>query len=416
MEMINQPLTGQLGNRLIDLLGSTEFHTLDIIVAFAKNSGVLRIKDSLASFRERGGKVNIYVGIDLNGTSYEALTTLLLHTDSLNILHSENNQTFHPKIYQFLGKEKSLIIVGSHNLTAGGLWTNFESSLIIPIEKSKANNMNILKEMKKYTKELKSFNKSCMEIGTQADIEKLLRNGYIFNEVSEQVRFAKDKKRGNNPATLFGNGITAPLPHINILKKEMLHSTVAEPAENINYNNMSGAEQTIWFETKLMTGGSRNILDLSKKSLIERGDPRNTPFHIGDSKFMRGGVEFFGLNPTATHKKKSITLNFEGTDYLGNEILYPEGKKANGTWRLQIKGVSECGRRITDAFKAKDDNHLLVNKIITFTKIHDDYYSFSIFPTSELGNFQEASSILARNGSTKNAKQLGLILNSHESI
>ena len=82
MELLNQPFTGQLGNRLIALLDTTDYQTLNIIVAFAKNSGVLRIKDALARFRKRGGKVNVYVGVDLGGTSYEALTVLLLHSDS----------------------------------------------------------------------------------------------------------------------------------------------------------------------------------------------------------------------------------------------------------------------------------------------------------------------------------------------
>ena len=107
MELMNQPFTGQLGDRLIELLDSSDYHTLNIVVAFAKNSGVNRLKDSFENFRKRGGIVNVYVGIDMGVTSYDALTALLLNTDSLNVVHSQNqNQTFHPKIYQFLGKEK----------------------------------------------------------------------------------------------------------------------------------------------------------------------------------------------------------------------------------------------------------------------------------------------------------------------
>ena len=99
MELMNQPLTGQLGNRLIELLESQDYQVLNIVVAFAKNSGVLRIKDSLEKFRDRGGVVNVYVGIDMSGTSYEALTALLLHTNSLNVIHAEKSQTFHAKIF-----------------------------------------------------------------------------------------------------------------------------------------------------------------------------------------------------------------------------------------------------------------------------------------------------------------------------
>jgi hypothetical protein len=47
MILMNQPFNGQLGNLLLELLDSPNYHTLNIVVAFAKSSGVLRIKDSL---------------------------------------------------------------------------------------------------------------------------------------------------------------------------------------------------------------------------------------------------------------------------------------------------------------------------------------------------------------------------------
>jgi hypothetical protein len=166
---------------------------------------------------------------------------------------------------------------------------------------------------------------------------------------------------------------------------------------------------TIWFETRSLTGGSRNILDLSKKSLVTRGDPRGSSFELGESKFIRGAVEFFGLNPEDIHQKKDITLNFEGVDYFGNTILFPTGNNANGTWRLQIKGISSTEIKITDAFRAKGEDHYLVEKIITFTKIETGYYFLSVFPQAEMANFEAASQILARNGATISARKLGII-------
>jgi|TARA_B110000967_G_C18317144_1_gene285769 hypothetical protein len=46
MELINQPFTGQLGARLITLLDSPDYHTLNIVVAFAKNSADITAIDS----------------------------------------------------------------------------------------------------------------------------------------------------------------------------------------------------------------------------------------------------------------------------------------------------------------------------------------------------------------------------------
>ena len=412
MELMNQPLNGQLGSRLIELLESPSYHTLNIVVAFAKNSGVLRVKDSLERFRERGGHVNVYVGVDLGVTSYEALSALLLCTDSLNVVHSEKNQTFHTKIYQFLGEEAGVIVVGSHNLTGGGLWTNFESSAHIPLDMSNPDDIKILKVQEEYLDNLTSLDKSFMPIASKDDIDMLLESGYITKEVSQQLFAAKRGKNEGNVKRLFGNGVPAQLPNVRATPVEL----TPDEAENrpSDFSAEKGPEQfkeqskTIWFETRRLTGGSRNILDLSMKSLVERGDPKGTPFDLGESGFMRGGVEFFGVNPSSTNVRKDITINFEGVDYTNNTILFPAGDSANGTWRLQIKGLSSSQVKITDALRAKGEEHYLVQKIVTFTKVKDDYYFMSVFPESEIENFEEASSILARNGSTKSAKRLGL--------
>ncbi|WP_324752719.1 phospholipase D family protein [Roseovarius sp. Pro17] len=408
MELMNQPFTGQLGDRLIELLESPNFHTLDIAVAFAKNSGVLRIKDSLQKFRDGGAKVNVYVGVDLGGTSYEALTTLLLHSDTLNVVHSERGQTFHSKIYQFSGEKNGLLVVGSHNLTGGGLWTNFESSVHIPTDVANAKEMAVQKGVSDYFKELVSLKASFMPITTQEEIDTLLQNDYVSKEVADRVRRAKAAKEDSAHERLFGIGAPAKLPRLNPASKEET-AVVSEAHADVHTPELNDEKQTIWFETREMTGGSRNILDLSKKSLVEEGDPTGTPFDLGEAKFMRGGVEFFGLNPTATDQTKNITLNFEGNDYADNTILFPEGDKANGTWRLQIKGIDSSNRKITDAFRAESDAPYLVRKVVTFTRVQGDYYSMSVFPETELESFKAASSILARNGQTKQARFLGLI-------
>lgn len=410
MELMSQPFSGQLGDRLIELLDSGEFHTLNIAVAFAKNSGVLRVKNALENFRKSGGTVNVYVGVDLDGTSYEALTALLLYTDTLNVVHSEKGQTFHSKIYQFLGNLKCLLVVGSHNLTGGGLWTNFESSTLISSEGSEANDRQIHESVDNFFAQLNSLGDSIMPIGVQKDVESLLQNGYVIKEVVQQVRQSTGAKKNQAQNRLFGYGVKAKLPH---LPKPISQGADTPPppsspaTSTIVYYEDTG--KTIWFETRSMTGGSRNILDLSMKSLLIRGDPSGTSFDLDDPKFMRGGVEFFGLNPGNINQTKDIILNFEGVDYFDNTILYPIGDNANGTWRLQIKGVSASKIKITDAFRAKGEDFYLVKKIITFTRIDPSYYFVSVFPEADLPNFDAASQILARNGATASARLLGII-------
>lgn len=75
MSIINQPFQGQLGTILINEI-KQNYDSLTIFSAFAKNSGVLRLKNTLAEHRSNGGTVNAFIGIDLDGTSYEALLNL----------------------------------------------------------------------------------------------------------------------------------------------------------------------------------------------------------------------------------------------------------------------------------------------------------------------------------------------------
>ncbi len=414
MELLNQPLTGQLGNRLIDWLDSGEYHTLNILVAFAKTSGVLRLKDALERFRNRGGTVNIHVGVDLEGTSYEALASLLLNSDSLVIVHAEKRQTFHPKIYCLLGEGENLLVVGSHNLTGGGLWTNFETSVIISVPSPTLSPAAFGSQLNKYTTSLASLNGSYMSINHLNDIDALLANGYVFKEVDEQVRLANAARTAGPRKRLFGNGAPAGIPQLAPPKtNKPIKSGVPGTAPAVPANPLPVLQsedwQTIWFETRSMTGGSRNILDLSVKSLVSRGDPSGTPFDLGDPKYMRGSVSFFGMDPSATDQAKDVVLNFEGLDYVGNTILFPSGARANGTWRMQIKGVAASGRKITDAFRQKGSGYYLTDKIVAFKKIDADYFVLSVFPDGEIRRFETASKILGNNGATRTAKRVGLL-------
>jgi hypothetical protein len=65
MRIINQqPGQSNLGDVLINELRN-EHEWLGIMAAFAKNSGVLRLKDAILDFRKKSGKVSAFIGIDV---------------------------------------------------------------------------------------------------------------------------------------------------------------------------------------------------------------------------------------------------------------------------------------------------------------------------------------------------------------
>ena len=119
-QLINQPFNGQLGTILNDKLSKGTYKYFIIISAFAKNSGVLRMKESIQNFRGSGGTVDAFIGLDTHGTSYEAVLNLFYLVDNLYIVHDKNPVvTFHSKVYYLSDfKNSDWMAVGSNNLTA----------------------------------------------------------------------------------------------------------------------------------------------------------------------------------------------------------------------------------------------------------------------------------------------------------
>lgn len=128
MHLIHQPFKANLGDELKACLNS-DFTHFYFSVAYAKTSGTDQLLPFLDQFRLNGGNITGTVGIDQKNTTAEALIDLLDHTDSLYLFHNCSfSTTYHPKFYFFKNETHAVLFVGSNNLTAGGLYTNYELS------------------------------------------------------------------------------------------------------------------------------------------------------------------------------------------------------------------------------------------------------------------------------------------------
>ena len=131
MQFIAQPFAEvRLGEFLLSHLADPQWTFFRAAVAFVKRSGTQHIREPLLNFSNHG-TVRLSAGIDLYGTSREGLTDLLNATPNGEIYIYRNNgpYTFHPKVYLFKSAQHADVIVGSGNLTGGGLFTNYEASL-----------------------------------------------------------------------------------------------------------------------------------------------------------------------------------------------------------------------------------------------------------------------------------------------
>lgn len=157
-------------------------------------------------------------------------------------------------------------------------------------------------------------------------------------------------------------------------------------AETVEFNGNS-----MWVETKKLTGGSRNILDLSKIG-VRTID--------GEKVNAAGSVEFFGVPKENYAFEKDIELEYDGKVYIGNTIKYAP---RNSNWRLQMKGVADDGSKMTYLTSPRlGIPGGMTEKILVFEKTSiPDRYKLHIYEEGSLQQFKEMSkdwACMGRNG------------------
>jgi len=107
-----------------------------VAVAFAKGSGL----DAAPIFRQlvqRGSHVQLIAGVDFQLTDLAAVEEFD-HPPSEARLYfrgaESNKRAFHPKVYVFEQDHDAVAVVGSSNLTGGGLVDNVEANLVLRAE------------------------------------------------------------------------------------------------------------------------------------------------------------------------------------------------------------------------------------------------------------------------------------------
>lgn len=227
--IINQPKVKCLGDILrgeLILTGEDSFDKFYFVVAYVKKSGVTLLASALQEFRQSGGHVKAVVGVSRyqKNTSVQGLQHLLPLCDELYVYANESpTSTFHPKVYIFeKTNKKAIVFVGSSNLTAGGLYTNYEVNFHSQYdlkEGSQAANFLAVKEMFDYYSTSSEF---CRSLSPQL-LQELYTEGYLSNEEaephaeSEETEVAKDKRK-----KIFGSkrisppSVTKPPTHIQI--------------------------------------------------------------------------------------------------------------------------------------------------------------------------------------------------------
>lgn len=147
-QFISQPQdTFRLGDFLLEGFAQLDWTEFRGASAFVKRSGTKHIKGAIKAFVARGGAVRFTAGVDAGGTSEQGLRDLLDAVDNgtgIFIYGNGISSTFHPKVYLFRNEHAAHLVVGSGNMTEGGLYTNYEASVLLKLDLSVVADQEIL--------------------------------------------------------------------------------------------------------------------------------------------------------------------------------------------------------------------------------------------------------------------------------
>jgi hypothetical protein len=140
---------------------------LHIIVAWAKYSGLGRVIGDLQAVRNRGGEILAIVGVSEGGATEQGLRAILELSDEAYVFH-DAGRTFHPKLYLADGTDHALLLVGSHNLTAGGLAWNYETGLWCDLNLQLKTDEQIRDQVVAYIDQLRSDTAVCISLNSES--------------------------------------------------------------------------------------------------------------------------------------------------------------------------------------------------------------------------------------------------------
>lgn len=191
-----------------------------IMVAWARKSGVGLLHSVLQDYLS---ETDILVGMANRGTSVEALSYLRTLCRRVYVYHTHQFQTFHPKLYLFDTGEsppsEAILLVGSSNLTGGGLFQNIEGNYTLHLHPSdRVSDEEIYESV---VDELTGLVDSpfSQQITTDEEIQDLLQDGYLSTEsdlqrnrvVASNLSSDRRGQLNQNPAVTLPN-----LPEYNL--------------------------------------------------------------------------------------------------------------------------------------------------------------------------------------------------------
>ncbi|MBY3529456.1 hypothetical protein HFN72_26370 [Rhizobium laguerreae] len=326
-------------NRLNELLEVDGLKEVRFSVAYARWDGIGLIADRLEAFLKAGGRFSSIYGAGNGVTTADALYYGLVlaarfpkRTFAAFVEDKYSNAIYHPKFYQFLYKDKSVVLIGSANLTGGGLARNAE----LAVELAYNSNSALAKELDGFWSKAQAQAK----IVTADEIRRLATSAGAGLEKRDEAGGAKAAK----PAARV-KAKSAPKP----LFEKILNLPLAQKAKKVRLletmDALTEPPRHLYLQIfKRETGGQKgkpgSAVQLPSATLaayfgLGKGETRTVTFQFKDEEVKTRVIHNTNhthqvrLNPIFSVERPAI-LHFErlGTD-IYSAIFVPKKKYAS---------------------------------------------------------------------------------------
>ena len=228
------------------LLSLPDMDDFVLSLAFVRKSGVNAISEKLNKI---SSKVVFFVGIRNGVTSVQGILSLLKAGIKPFVVDTaSNSKIFHPKIYAGYNANLAHVILGSANLTFGGLNRNIEASSIVKLDRTDENDEKFLTDLIDTTMNMpKAYPDHVFQISTEKEAEKLLKEFRLEDEKVSRLpvtnSVAKNTDRDKLP----------PMP-THVKRKKKPHAGIPRTKMQVQPN-----KATLVWESKPLTERSLNI-------------------------------------------------------------------------------------------------------------------------------------------------------------
>ena len=180
-------------------------------VAFINEEGVLLLENEIRSFSD---KTKIFAGIRNDITSQQGLARLLSFGATIYAVDTgARGIVFHPKIYLAKGIDEARLVIGSANLTLGGLNNNIEAGMALDLDLSDVSEKGLVESIETEFLNLSSHDTEHVTLVTSEEqLELLGKSGRVLDE--SEVLPPRPIAKGTTPSNDVISRIRLSVPRL----------------------------------------------------------------------------------------------------------------------------------------------------------------------------------------------------------